>query len=98
MLQVREYKQARREGAKFQEGDIKWTPRNVTQWPLLCIFAGGVAGLFGVGGGTCHAAFDISGWNPGTCTAAMWLAMPQQVAGIRNAHCKKTIKPRPATA
>lgn len=49
-LQVREYKQAAREGAKFQEGDIKWTPRNVTQWPALCVFAGGVAGLFGVGG------------------------------------------------
>ena len=50
-VQLRQYRQAAREGHKFQEGDVKWTARNVTQWPLLCTLAGATAGLFGIGGG-----------------------------------------------
>jgi Sulfite exporter TauE/SafE len=33
------------------EGDIEWNERNTIVYPLLCSFAGLLAGLFGVGGG-----------------------------------------------
>ena len=36
---------------KYIDTDIEWTPINTIIYPLLCIFAGLVAGMFGVGGG-----------------------------------------------
>eukprot|EP00540_Astrosyne_radiata_P020084 CAMPEP_0116865202 /NCGR_PEP_ID=MMETSP0418-20121206/25266_1 /TAXON_ID=1158023 /ORGANISM="Astrosyne radiata, Strain 13vi08-1A" /LENGTH=574 /DNA_ID=CAMNT_0004500547 /DNA_START=44 /DNA_END=1769 /DNA_ORIENTATION=- len=36
---------------KFVEGDIQWDARSTVIYPLLCFFAGFVAGLFGIGGG-----------------------------------------------
>jgi uncharacterized membrane protein YfcA len=38
-------------GFEFVEGDVHWDARNTTVYPVLCIFAGFFAGLFGVGGG-----------------------------------------------
>lgn len=38
-------------GYKYLEGDVEWNERNTVVYPLLCIFAGMCAGLFGVGGG-----------------------------------------------
>lgn len=38
-------------GFEFMEGDVHWDSRSTTVYPVLCIFAGFFAGLFGVGGG-----------------------------------------------
>uniref|UniRef100_I2CPE9 Transmembrane protein TauE like protein n=1 Tax=Nannochloropsis gaditana (strain CCMP526) TaxID=1093141 RepID=I2CPE9_NANGC len=35
----------------FVEGDIRWTPTSTLKFPLLCVMAGVLAGVFGVGGG-----------------------------------------------
>lgn len=36
---------------KYADGDIRWNPSSTLVYPLLCGFAGFVAGLFGIGGG-----------------------------------------------
>ena len=36
---------------RYVEGDIKWTPRATTVYPIICTLAGFFAGMFGVGGG-----------------------------------------------
>ena len=33
------------------QGELEWTPRAVTLYPLACVFAGVAAGLLGIGGG-----------------------------------------------
>lgn len=41
------------EGSQLQEGELHWTRRTTILYPLLCSSAGLIAGLFGIGGGTC---------------------------------------------
>lgn len=36
---------------KYAPGDVEWNERNTIIYPLLCIFAGFCAGMFGIGGG-----------------------------------------------
>jgi hypothetical protein len=36
---------------QFVDGDVEWNARSTVIYPVLCIFAGFFAGLFGVGGG-----------------------------------------------
>lgn len=38
-------------GYRFHEGDVHYTVRNVIWYPLLCVFAGVMASLLGIGGG-----------------------------------------------
>jgi hypothetical protein len=38
-------------GYDFMPGDVKWDNRSTVIYPVLCIFAGFFAGMFGVGGG-----------------------------------------------
>lgn len=38
-------------GFEYVEGDVHWNSRNTFIYPMLCIFAGFFAGMFGVGGG-----------------------------------------------
>jgi len=38
-------------GYRFLEGDVVWDERSTIIYPLLCVFAGFFAGMFGVGGG-----------------------------------------------
>ena len=38
-------------GFKFCTGDVEWTPFQAFFWPMLSLFAGLAAGLFGIGGG-----------------------------------------------
>uniref|UniRef100_A0A7S4ETG3 Uncharacterized protein n=1 Tax=Chrysotila carterae TaxID=13221 RepID=A0A7S4ETG3_CHRCT len=35
----------------FFDCDIRWTPRATIIWPTICVAAGLVAGMFGIGGG-----------------------------------------------
>jgi uncharacterized membrane protein YfcA len=48
---IKAWKNKRRIGYKYLEGDVEWSERNTLVYPLLCVFAGMCAGLFGVGGG-----------------------------------------------
>jgi uncharacterized membrane protein YfcA len=48
---IKAWKNKRRLRYKYLEGDVEWNERNTIVYPLLCIFAGMCAGLFGVGGG-----------------------------------------------
>lgn len=48
---VAAWKNKRRLRYKYLQGDVEWNERNTIVYPLLCIFAGLCAGLFGVGGG-----------------------------------------------
>ena len=45
------WKDKKRLGYKYLPGDVEWNERNTIVYPLLCVFAGMCAGLFGVGGG-----------------------------------------------
>lgn len=45
------WKNKKRIGYKYLEGDVEWNEKNTIVYPLLCVFAGMCAGLFGVGGG-----------------------------------------------
>jgi len=38
-------------GFEFLDGDVHWDARSTVVYPILCIFAGFFAGMFGVGGG-----------------------------------------------
>jgi uncharacterized membrane protein YfcA len=38
-------------GFEFLKGDVQWDERSTILYPLLCVFAGFFAGMFGVGGG-----------------------------------------------
>lgn len=52
-------------------GDVVWTPRATIMYPLLCTFAGLVAGTFGVGGGIVKVmAAGGTKEHPGVCTHA----------------------------
>ncbi len=43
---------------KVAEGDLAWTPASTVLFPVLCVFAGMCAGLFGVGGGLIKVRWD----------------------------------------
>ena len=45
------WKNKKRLRYKYLDGDVEWNERNTIVYPLLCVFAGVCAGLFGVGGG-----------------------------------------------
>jgi len=36
---------------KYQTGDVEWNEYNTIKYPVLCVFAGLCAGMFGIGGG-----------------------------------------------
>lgn len=36
---------------RYQKGDVEWNEYNTVKYPLLCVFAGLCAGMFGIGGG-----------------------------------------------
>ena len=48
---IKSWRKKRRLRYKFLQGDVEWNERNTIVYPLLCVFAGLCAGLFGVGGG-----------------------------------------------
>ena len=48
---LHDYKIKQEFGFPFPKGAIKWTPSNSVRWPLVCMTAGLMAGLFGIGGG-----------------------------------------------
>ena len=48
---MKEWQRKLRVGYIYAEGDVEWNERNTVIYPLLCIFAGLIAGMFGVGGG-----------------------------------------------
>ncbi|GMH92529.1 hypothetical protein TrST_g7246 [Triparma strigata] len=48
---IKKYHTKQRLNFKYVPGDIQWSERNTIVYPLICTVAGGVAGMFGVGGG-----------------------------------------------
>mmetsp|Transcript_127 Transcript_127/g.132 ORF Transcript_127/g.132 Transcript_127/m.132 type:complete len:584 (+) Transcript_127:78-1829(+) len=48
---IRLDKDKRNLGFEFVEGDVRWDSRSTFIYPVLCVFAGFFAGMFGVGGG-----------------------------------------------
>ncbi len=47
---IEKWKIKKRLRYKYLEGDVEWNPINTIKYPLICVFAGFAAGLFGVGG------------------------------------------------
>lgn len=48
---MRQYHSRKASGYLWQEGDVQWTAKTTTLFPLICSSAGLVAGAFGIGGG-----------------------------------------------
>jgi uncharacterized membrane protein YfcA len=48
---VSKYREKVECGYRFHEGDVHYTVRNVVWYPALCVFAGIMASLLGIGGG-----------------------------------------------
>ncbi|CAE7621290.1 unnamed protein product, partial [Symbiodinium microadriaticum] len=48
---IKKWKTKKRLRYKYAPGDVEWNERNTIIYPLLCIFAGFCAGMFGIGGG-----------------------------------------------
>ena len=48
---IQKWKTKKRLRYKYAPGDVEWNERNTIIYPLLCIFAGFCAGMFGIGGG-----------------------------------------------
>jgi uncharacterized membrane protein YfcA len=48
---IKKWRTKKRLRYKYAPGDVEWNERNTIIYPLLCIFAGFCAGMFGIGGG-----------------------------------------------
>lgn len=55
---------------RYQSGDVEWTPYNTVFYPLVCVFAGLCAGMFGIGGGLVFGPMMLEmGVHPMTAAA-----------------------------
>jgi uncharacterized membrane protein YfcA len=48
---IEKWKVKKANNYKYLQGDMEWNPINTIKYPLICVFAGFCAGLFGIGGG-----------------------------------------------
>ena len=48
---INEWREKKRVKYVYIEGDVEWNEHNTIKYPVICIIAGLVAGMFGIGGG-----------------------------------------------